>query len=156
SQPTFPPSPCSPKPVCAGYKSPCLAEVSQAGQPVFGLRMSHLTFSSPKAFTTGVVSTVVQGNVMPNDKACNLDGAATFSWLLRFDPQKGALLTGGARPSMSPGGPYHFVDEVVPLPGAPPMQVAPTLLKLLQPGSCAIDTTPGDVVMPIYLDVSGV
>lgn len=155
TQPVSPPSPCSPKPSCASFKSPCLAEVSQAGQPVFGLRMAHLTFFSPKAFTQGIVSTTLQGNVTPDDKACNLLGAGTFSWLLQFDPQNGIVTTGGAKPSMSPGGPYQFVKEVVALPGGGSVQVAPTVLKLFSPGNCAIDSTPGDLVMPIYLNDTG-
>jgi hypothetical protein len=115
--------------------------------------MSEVDFIKPQAFTSGVVSTVVEAAATPNEPGCNLQGTGTFSWLLQYDTQKGVVTTGGARPAASAGGPYTFANETVMGVGAA-ITIAPVVLQAPF-ASCAIDAQGGDLNLPIYLDAMG-
>jgi hypothetical protein len=103
---------------------------------------------------SGVLGQVLEGAITPDVHACNLHGAATASWLLRFDLPNGALTTGGARPVQTASGPYAFVDELVTF-GSSSFHVAPAAAAAPFTG-CAIDASPiPEVLLPMYLDQGG-
>lgn len=111
--------------------------------------MAQLRFTQPSVFATGLVGNVIENAATPSDDACHLIGGGTLSWLLRFDLAAGTLLTGGAKPAAQATGPYSFVDEVV---GA--VHVQPVNLAAPLSSTCAFDSAPGDLMLPIYLDSS--
>jgi hypothetical protein len=127
--------------------------VDQSASTTLNFRMADLKFTAPSAFTTGIVAQVFQGNTQPNDPACNLQGTATLSWLLRFDTTAGTLTTGGAKPAMSSSGPYTFDDEMVTQGGAF-FHIVPVTLSAPVSG-CGFNSTAGDVILPIFLDAAG-
>lgn len=116
--------------------------------------MAQIAFTKPAPFTSGIVGNVLGGAAMPADDACHLSGAGTFSWLIRFDLPTGNLLTGGAKPTAAPAGPYSFVDETVST-GMGTLHVQPVSLAAPVTPTCKFDSGPGDLVMPIYLDSAG-
>ena len=149
--------PCTPKaPPCpppVAFGSACLAEIPQAANPVFGMRIAHLTIDLPKSLGTGIVGSVLSTSVAPNDKACGLDGGGSFSWLLQFDTNKGLITTGGAKPVPGPFTPYSFVNEVFVF-GGTKFVVAPVVLPAKLAG-CNITSGTADVVLPIFTDGTG-
>jgi hypothetical protein len=133
--------------------STCLSHVDQSASATPGFRMSQLVLTQPQALAQGLVASVVAGSVTPSDAACNMNGSATFSWLLRFDLAAGTLETGGAKPAPMPAGPYAFVDEMVQQVNTT-FHVQPvTLMAPLTP-SCGFSSSMGDVIIPIYLDAA--
>jgi hypothetical protein len=116
--------------------------------------MSEILFTKPAAFTTGIIANTLQGGILPNDSACNLRGAGTISWLLRFDTSAGTLETGGARASATPAGPYTFDTETLNL-GGTAFQVQPVTLSAPLSGSCTFDSAAGDLMMPLFLNAAG-
>jgi hypothetical protein len=128
--------------------------VSQAGSATPGFRVSHLAFTKPKAFTTGIIAGVFDGAVTPTDVACNLNGSGTFSWLMHLDFAAGTVTTGGAKPSSNPAGPFAFVDEMVST-GGTAVHVHPVTAPGGLAPDCTLAATVGDVYMPMYLDAAG-
>lgn len=116
--------------------------------------MSALRFTKPAAFTTGIVSGVIEGAVTPNNVKCNLNGSATFSWLLRFDLATGTLTTGGSKPAPSSAGPYAFINQTVSMNGTT-FHVQPITLTAPLGGDCTFNSSAGDLVMPMFLDAAG-
>jgi hypothetical protein len=55
---------------------------------------------------------------------------------------------------VSPAGPYTFDDEMVQQ-GANVVHVQPVTLMAPLSTTCTFDSTPGDVIMPIFLDAMG-
>jgi hypothetical protein len=149
--PATPPlsGPCAPKVSCPGFGSRCLSQIDQSGTSTFGLRVAQLRFKAPAALTKGLVSSVLESSASPNQPACNLNGSATLSWLLQFDLATNLIVTGGAKPSMSASGPYHFVDELVS-----GVQVAPAKLGASLASGCAFSSSAADLNLPIYLDAA--
>jgi hypothetical protein len=144
--------PCTPKAACPGSTSACLALAPQNGASKFGLRMSQLDILAPQVLTQGVVATVFSSAVTPNDLACNLTGTGTFSWLLQFDTNAGTLTTGGAAPSSNPAV-YAFLNETL-TQGGNAFSVSPVTLSAPFTG-CSVESTAGDVVLPVFLDAAG-
>jgi hypothetical protein len=144
---------CAPKAVCSASGSTCLAHVDQSAATVLDFRMAQLDFTAPVAFTQGIVKSVFEGNVTPSDPACNLNGSATFSWLLRFDTAAGTLTTGGSKPVPVSSGPYAFVDAMF-MNGTNLVHVAPVTVPASVTG-CAFSSNAGDVVIPMFLDAQG-
>jgi hypothetical protein len=109
------PKSCAPSAACTttAPDKDCLGLVDNKGQTKFGLRMSELDVTAPHALTTGIVANVVSGAVQQNLMACNLQGTATFNWLLQFDTTAGTLRTGGAKPVMDPTMGYSFDNETI-------------------------------------------
>jgi hypothetical protein len=134
--------------------SVCLAHVDQAGSGTPGFRISDIGFSKPAAFTTGVITNVVQGAALPNDPSCNLDGSGTFSWLLRFDLAAGTIETGGSKPAPTPAGVYPFITGMVQSNGHT-FDVHPVTTMGALSGTCTFGSAPADVVIPLYLDPAG-
>lgn len=116
--------------------------------------MSWVRFTKPSAFTTGIVSGIIEGAATPSNAQCNLPGSATFSWLLRFDLAAGTLTTGASKPSPSSAGPYTFVDEMLNL-GGTPFHIQPVKLMAPLASDCTFESSAGDVLLPIYLDAGG-
>jgi hypothetical protein len=145
---------CAPGAACMAGTSTCLAHIDQSTSTTPGFRMAQIAFAKPATFSQGVVANVLQGGVQPNDKACNLQGTGTISWLLRFDTTAGTLETGGAKPVASPSGPYTFDDQMV-MQGANTLHVQPVTLTAPLSASCSFDSTPGDVLIPVFLDAMG-
>jgi len=151
--PATPPlsGPCKPGAACSAAGSVCLAHVSQSASSTLSFRMSEIAFAKPPALTTGIVASVFEGNTLPFDPQCNLEGAGTLSWLLQFDLAAGTLRTGGAKPSIDPAGPYAFVDQMVDVGGST-FHVQPATLAAPLSATCGFDSSKGDVDLPIYLD----
>jgi hypothetical protein len=146
---------CAPKPSCLAADKTCLGLVDNSGKTKLGLRMAELDVTSPKALTSGIVKTTVAGNVTPNNKACNLDGAATFSWLLQFDTAAGTLKTGGAKPVTDATKGYSFDDEMI-TQGAKTFHVQPITLMAKPDAMGAFSITAGqDLIVPIFLNDTG-
>lgn len=116
--------------------------------------MSALRFTKPDAFTTGIVSGIFAGAVEPSDPKCNLNGSATFSWLLRFDLGAGTIKTGASKPSLNPAGPYAFIDQTITL-GGTPFHIQPVTVAAPLAGGCSFGSDKADVFLPIYLDAAG-
>lgn len=149
----LPPSACTPSaPSCGAQQSRCLATTHAYGAPTFGLRIAHIALTAPKALTQGVVKSVFDSSTAPNQTACNLEGSATFNWLLRFDTAAGTLTTGAARPVI-PGASYAFIDETLQLGGSA-FPVAPVVLSAPLGASCGVDSTAGDVLLPFFQDAA--
>jgi hypothetical protein len=153
SQPVPPLSACSPDASCPSASSPCLAAAPQASASVFGLRIAHLSIVTPTPLASGKIGSSIVRAVTPAVPTCNLRGTGTFSWLLRFDVPSGILTTGGATPHASASAPYTLVDTSVTLDSVA-FQVSPIDL-LAAFGDCTVDSGPGDVVLPVYLDAMG-
>jgi hypothetical protein len=134
--------------------STCLAHVAQAAWATPAFRMAQITFAKPAVFTQGVVASVLQGAVTPNDMACNLNGSGNLNWLLRFDVTAGTLTTGGAKPVASPSGPYTFDDEMISQ-GTNTFHVQPVTLMAPVSASCTFDSTTGDVNIPAFINGVG-
>lgn len=138
---------CAPTAACAAGHA-CLSEAENKDNPKPGFRMSQLTISKPKALASGIVASVVQGGVQPKLPACNVNGQATFNWLLQFDLAAMKLKTGGAKPVADASKGYDFIDEVV---GG--IHVQPVTVDATIGADGSFDTTMGtDLVVPIYLD----
>jgi hypothetical protein len=151
----FVPAACAPSAACTAPDKTCLGLVDNNGKTSFGLRMSELDLTSPKALITGVVGNVVAGSITPNDVACNLDGRATFSWLLQFDTTAGTLKTGGARPVADATTGYSFDDEMIDQ-GANTFHVQPVTFNARPDASGNFAVTTGtDLIVPIFLDAAG-
>jgi hypothetical protein len=146
---------CSPPASCqAGHA--CLSLEDYTGEPLFSLRMSQLTFTSPMALTQGLVKAVVSGGVTPNIPSCNVNGPALFSWILQFNTSASTLQTGVAKPVADPTQGYTFVDEIM-MQGGVPFHVHPVTfpdLVLAPDGSFSVGTGL-DILIPIYLDATG-
>ena len=118
--------PCSPPasscPQVASSK--CIALEDNSASKLFTLRMANLTLTAPPSLTKGLVKGVVQNGVTMNLAGCNLNGGGTFSWLLEFNTETGALRTGGGKPADDPTKGYSFVDETI-MQGGKPFKIAP-------------------------------
>jgi len=147
---------CAPSSACKVADKECLGLVDNTGKTTFGLRMSELDITAPPALATGAVQGVVSGAVAPSDMACNLDGSATFSWLLQFDTVAGTLKTGGAKPVADPTTGYSFDMETI-TQGPTMFNVAPiTYMTTPNPQTGAFTVTTGqDLVVPIFLTAAG-
>ncbi len=117
--------------------------------------MAELDLTTPPALATGIVASILGGDIMPDDMACNLDGQGLFSWLLQFDTTAGTLKTGGARPVTDPTLGYAFDDEMI-TQGTTTFQVQPVTYQATIGASGQFSTATGqNLVMPIFLDASG-
>jgi hypothetical protein len=117
--------------------------------------MAELDLTAPAALTTGIVKTTVQGNVTPNDKPCNLDGAATFSWLMEFDTTAGTLKTGGAKPVTDPTMGYAFDDEMI-TQGPTTFHITPITYNVKPDATGKFSVTTGqNLIVPIFLNATG-
>jgi hypothetical protein len=147
---------CTPKATCTAADKDCAGLVDNKGQTKFGLRMSELDVTSPAALTTGIVKTTVAGNVTPNNKPCNLSGAATFSWLMQFDTTAKTLKTGGAKPVADATKGYAFDDEMI-TQGAKTFHVQPITYPGVTPDATGAFTvaTGLDLIVPIFLNDTG-
>jgi hypothetical protein len=134
----------------------CLGLVDNQGLTKFGLRMSELDLTAPTALTTGIVKSVIGGAVMPNETSCQLDGTATFSWLLQFDTVAATLKTGGAKPVANPALGYTFDDEQI-VQGPTTFHVQPITYANVTPDGTGNFSVPAgqNLVMPIFLDAAG-
>jgi hypothetical protein len=134
----------------------CLGLTDNKGLTKFGLRISELDVTSPKALTSGIVNTTVAGNITPNDKSCNLQGSATFSWLIQFDTTAGTLKTGGAKPATDPATGYSFDDEML-TQGTQMFHVQPVTYTGVTPDAMGKFTVTmgADLIVPIFLNAAG-
>ncbi len=148
--------PCSPPATCPAADKACIGLVSNQSLTKFGLRLSELDLTAPASFTTGIVGQVVAGAVLPSVPACNIQGSATFSWLLQFDTVAGTLKTGGARPVTNPNLGYSFDDEMI-TQGTTTFHIQPVTYPGVTPDAAGtFSVTIGqDLVMPIFLDAAG-
>jgi hypothetical protein len=145
------PKTCDPSAAClaTAKDKDCLGLVDNTGQAKFGLRMAELDVTAPKALTSGIVANVVSGAVQQNLMACNLQGTATFNWLLQFDTAAGTLTTGGAKPVMDPTMGYSFDMETI---------MGKTIAPITVPAkpdatTGAFNVTTGmDLIVPIFLN----
>lgn len=140
--------PCLKNANASCFKSACLAIADNATAAKYGLRMSELDVKKPAALASAVIQNVVGKAVEPS--TCGLTGTGTFSWLLELDWAGKMIRTGGAKPVADPNSGYTFVNEnlmghmVTPLVGA-----------ITITGNSFEVATPTDVVVPIFLDMSG-
>jgi hypothetical protein len=142
--------PCSPKASCTAVDKECLGLVDNASGKA-GLRMAHLDLTKPEALTKGVVKNVVLGAVVPNIPSCNVQGTATFNWLIQFDPATNKIKSGGAKPVADPTKGYDFVDETIN-----GLAVKPFEADLTVGADGAFSMATGvDLVVPIFLDTMG-
>jgi hypothetical protein len=131
----------------------CLGLVDNTGKTRFGLRMSEVDFTAPPSFAAGAVAQVLAGATQANHAACNLEGTATFNWLLQFDTAAHTLTTGGAKPVQDPTQGYAFDDEMI-TQGAHVFHVQPTTFPGVAPnaaGNFAV-ASGQDLIMPIFLN----
>ncbi|APR77129.1 Hypothetical protein A7982_02476 [Minicystis rosea] len=137
---------------CKAADKECVGLVDNKDQTKFGLRMSELTISKPAALASGLVAGIVAGAVTPSNAGCNLNGSATFNWLLQFDTTASTLKTGGAKPVTDATAGYDFVQETV---GG--KDIAPITFDGVAPdASGAFAVSAGkDLLVPIYLDATG-
>lgn len=137
---------------CKAADKDCVGLVDNKDQTKFGLRMSELTISKPDALASGLVAGIVSNAVTPLNAGCQLNGSATFNWLLQFDTASSTLKTGGAKPVTDATAGYSFVDEMV---GG--KAIAPITFDGVKPdASGAFAVTAGkDLLVPIYLDATG-
>lgn len=144
---------CCPTASCKATDKTCIGLVDNAGKTKFGLRMSELDVTKPAALTSGIVASVVAGNVLPANAGCNLNGTGTFSWLLQFDTTAGTLKTGGAKPVADETKGYDFVDDMV-MQGNQTFHIQPITFTGVTPdANGAFSVTMGtDLYVPIYLD----
>lgn len=141
--------PCSPGASCKAADTECIGLVDNKDQMKFGLRMSQLDVTAPAALTAGIVAGIVSGAVTPSNMGCNLNGSATFNWLIQFDLAASSIKTGGAKPVTDPTAGYDFVNEMVS-----GKQLAPITYDGVKPdasGNFSI-TMGKDLLVPIYLD----
>jgi len=98
------------------------------------------------------VAGIVGGAVTPSNAGCNLNGSATFNWLIQFDTAASSIKTGGAKPVADATTGYSFVDETV---GG--LHLQPITYAGVKPdASGAFTVTTGqDLFVPIYLDAGG-
>ena len=136
---------------CKAVDKECAGLVDNKGQTKFGLRMAELSISKPPALAAGLVAGIVSSAVTPLNAGCNLNGSATFNWLLQFDTAAGTLKTGGAKPVSDANNGYDFVNEMV---GG--KQIEPITFDGVKPdASGAFSVTAGkDLLVPIYLDAT--
>lgn len=144
--------PCCPAASCKAADTSCIGLVDNTGQTKFGLRMSELQVTAPAALTTGIVAGIVGGAVTPNNAGCNLNGSATFNWLIQFDTAASTIKTGGAKPVADATTGYSFVDETVS-----GLHLQPITYPGVKPdASGAFTVAMGqDLLVPIYLDTAG-
>lgn len=147
---------CAPKASCTAVDKTCIGLVDNTGLTKFGLRMSELDVTSPPALTTGIIAGVIGGAVLPNVKSCNVDGAATFNWLLQFDTVAGTLRTGGAKPVTDPTMGYAFDMDMV-TQGTQMFDLSPvTFMTKPDPTTGAFSVATGQkLIVPIFLDAAG-
>ncbi len=148
---------CALKATCTqAVDKTCVGLVSNKGQTTFGLRMAELDVTSPAALTSGVVKSVVAGAVGLDLPNCNLNGTATFSWLLEFDTTAMTLKTGGAKPVTDPTMGYSFDDEMI-TQGANTFHVQPITYPniTIDPSGKFSVTTGQDLIVPIFLNNAG-
>jgi len=146
---------CAPTAACTAADKTCLGLVDNSKLTKFGLRMSELDLTAPAALTTGIVKSTVQGNVTPDEKPCNLDGSATFSWLLQFDTVAGTLKTGGAKPVTDPSMGYSFDDEMI-TQGPTTFHVQPITYTVTPDATGKFSVVTGqDLIVPIFLNATG-
>lgn len=139
---------------CGASTSACIATADADGAASFGLRMAQITLSKPAALTHGVVKSVFQSAAGQSLVQCNLEGSATFNWLLDFDTVAGTLTTGGAKPASDPFAGYSFVDETVTLEGSS-FAIAPLTVAAPVDAACGLTSAAGDVLLPFYGNVAG-
>jgi hypothetical protein len=136
---------------CAAAEPACVGLTDNAGLHRFGLRMAQIDVTEPVALLEGVPRRVFTTDVLPADLACNLDGAGTLSWILRFDRDAGTLEVGGAGLTADPTRGYAFVDGTVL-----GWEVAPATFPLaIDAGGSFHTTAPRDLALPMYLDAAG-
>jgi hypothetical protein len=150
---TTEPLACSIPASCPAVDAECLGAVDNSGLTRFGLRISQLDVTRPAGLAAGIVGRVVADDVLPDDVACNLPGAGTFSWLLRFDTEAGTLETGGARPPADPAAGYAFANEELLGWKLQPATFAVTLGADGSFGSAAAAAQ--DITVPMYVDADG-
>lgn len=120
------PGECAPEPAsCEGSASACLAPEAACDTDPKLLRMVHLTFSEPSAFTD-TVGEILTTSVAPNAKDCFLNGTGVFSWLIELDAGKGTIKTGTAKDSDTASSGYCFDNGSVNA-GGKAYTVVPTI-----------------------------
>lgn len=139
---------------CGAATSVCLATAHAQGASTFALRLAHVELSRPKSFTSGIVKSVFQSSTAPDLKACDVNGTATFNWLLRFDAAAGTLTVGAGLPLLDPTAAYKFIDGPFQLGGAA-FNIAPVTLTAPLGPTCSLDTLGGDVLLPFFGDAAG-
>jgi hypothetical protein len=140
---------CVPGPACPAVDKTCLALADNSGVSRPGLRMTQLDFSKPGPIASGLVKGVLSNAVLPSLPACNVSGAGTFSWLLRFDLDAGTLETGAAQPGTDGGSAYSFDAETIG--GA---QVRSSVLAVDFTGARFSTPAGADVMMPAFTGTS--
>jgi hypothetical protein len=130
-----------------GSASTCLPMNVQTG-PALDFRMRRLNVIAPRAFTFDVNPTlqtsIIDGSMDLDAKACAELGTGTFNWLLRIDPAALTLTTGGARHAVDPFNVGYCFDA-----GA-------VTSKLVATGAGYQTATPiPKLDVPIYLDKAG-
>lgn len=141
---------CTPQdPGCNPGKSVCAAVEVVDGAPAFNLRMAHLQFSKPSAFTSGIAKSLLGNWFGPTPPVCHIPNFL-LAWILRFDLGAGTLVTGGAVEGAGQAPGFQFINVTVPTnPGTAVVQ--PVTAPLAWTG-CDLDVAMGDVNMPIQYD----
>ncbi|MFO0589327.1 MAG: hypothetical protein U0441_17450 [Polyangiaceae bacterium] len=143
--------PCAPS--CAavsGISSECVAIEDNGGAATIRLRMAHMQFTKPAAFTAAqnpVIAGILAKGVTMNLPDCNLNGSGTFSWLLELDPQMNSLKMGGAFPVADPTQGYCFVNTALGSTLVAPVAVDASLDV---DGHLSVPVG-GNVVVPLFL-----
>jgi hypothetical protein len=146
---------CAPNASCQAADPSCIGLVDNAGKTRFGLRMSQVDFRSPPVFTKGILVATIGGAAAPNVRTCNLNGTATFSWLLQFDTAAGTLTTGGAKPVADPTQGYSFDNEMITL-GGQTFTIQPVTYNVMPDASGAFTVATGKSLnLPLFLDPQG-
>ncbi|HEY2775080.1 MAG TPA: hypothetical protein VGK20_13625 [Candidatus Binatia bacterium] len=137
-------------PMACPFGVQCPTQNDNSVLSTFGLRVSHLALTLPTVLATGPVGNTISNGVTPDQPTCNLNGSATFNWLMQVDTSGGNLTVGGAKPVLDPTMGYSFVNETVQSHSVAP--VTGTLgLGMNQTFSSQV----GSVTIPVYLDAMG-
>ena len=145
-------TPCGKGAACPAIATAdCLALVDNAGMTQFALRMASQTFAKPAALSSGIVKTVLDGNVLLKLPACQLAGNGTFNLLFGFDVGVGKILVGGARPVADPTAGYTFLSDAIA-----GVLVRPAVADGKPDPTGHFETSPVDLIVPIFMDDAGV
>lgn len=138
---------CAPSASCKVVDTDCMGLVDNTGLTQFGLRLSELDINTPAKLSTGFVANLIAGDVLPDNKPCNLTGAGTFSWLLQFDTAANTLKTGGGPPVADPSDGYTFSNGTIA-----GVQVAPATFDVTVGADGSFTITDGkDFQVPVFL-----
>jgi hypothetical protein len=152
----LPSAPCTPTvAACRSDASVCLAAVDNTGASTFGLRMADLTLTAPLPWTQGAFKDGIERSVVLDDNECNLNGAGTLSWLLQLDTVTGTLRTGAAQPQDGKDPAYTFLDGLFQQGSDASFHAQPITLTAPVNATCEFESTPGDLVIPVFLDKKG-